>query len=107
MMNNLILVGKIISPPEKIVPRDSSKNAVMVRFMISVTRPFKNANGEYVNDYINVKTWTTLVADLLPTLVENRIVTIKGRIQSFQYKENDTHYIEIIADQIVSLCKYE
>lgn len=104
-MNNLILVGKIISVPELITPRDINKVAKMMRFIIGVKRPFKNANGIYELDYINVKVWISLIEDIASLLIKDQMVSVKARVQSFQYKDNDNHYIEIIADQVVILCK--
>lgn len=101
MLNQLVLVGRIVNPLEVInSQKESEKLSKMMKLMISVTRPFKNKNGLYDEDYITVKVWSNLISDITNSLVVDSMIIVKGRVQSFQFKDNENHYLEIIADRI-------
>ncbi|WP_342277885.1 single-stranded DNA-binding protein [Spiroplasma endosymbiont of Nephrotoma flavescens] len=106
MLNNLVLVGRIVNPPEIIHNQTGERTSKMMRLTISVTRPFKNKLGHYDEDYLVIKVWNNLIADIVSFLVIDTMIAIKARIQSFQYKDNENHYLEIIADRIMRVGHY-
>lgn len=106
MLNNLVLVGRIVSLPEMINNQAGEKSSKMMRLMISVTRPFKNRMGNYDEDYLIIKVWNNLISDIVAFLAIDTMVVIKGRVQSFQYKDSDNHFLEIIADRISKFGQY-
>ena len=77
-MNEYILVGRL---KDKGIIKEG-RNGKYCRMQIGVTRPFKNANGEYETDMIKI----TLRNDLATTLHEycelEDLVGVKGHIES-------------------------
>lgn len=78
MNNGYTLVGRL---KDKGIIKEG-RNGKYCRMQIGVTRPFKNANGEYETDMIKI----TLRRDLATKLHEwckiEDLVGVKGRIES-------------------------
>lgn len=100
MINNVILVGRIFSEPE-IVPTKDQIPTKWSKFILAVERPFKNRNNDYEIDFITIKTWLANIENIKGLIKSESIIGLKGRIQTFTNKNNDFHYIEIIADKII------
>lgn len=77
-MNGYALVGRL---KDKGIIKEG-RNGKYCRMQIGVTRPFKNANGEYETDMIKI----TLRRDLATQLHEwceiEDLIGVKGRIES-------------------------
>ena len=55
MLNNVVLVGRVVRQPELMVTQDGKKVSTIT---LAVTRSFKNAmSGEYETDFINITLW--------------------------------------------------
>jgi single-stranded DNA-binding protein len=67
--------------------------------MINVERPFKNKIEQYNFDKITVKTWEDNIKDFNNIWEEGSVIGIKGRIQSYISKNNNS-FLEIIADRV-------
>lgn len=99
MINNVILVGRILNEPE-IVETKEQILTKWCKFIIAIERPFKNKQNEYEIDYITVKTWSTNCEEISSLLKINNIIAVKGRIQTFANKTNDFYYTEVIGDKL-------
>jgi len=102
MINNVVLVGKLMTVPE-IIPTREQIPTKWSKFVLAIERPFKNRQNEYEIDFITIKTWVANTDELKSLLKKNALVGIKGRIQTFANKANDFYYTEIIADRITYL----
>lgn len=84
MLNQVVVVGRI----------NSMNNGVVV---LTVPRSFKNAEGEYENDYIEAKL-TKSIMDNVSTYCEiGDLVGIKGRLES------DLNRMYVLADKVTFL----
>lgn len=102
MINNVILVVKLMNEPEMVPTRDQIPSK-WTKFVLAVERPFKNRQNQFEIDFVAIKTWVANTDELKTLLKKNAIIEIKGRIQTFANKANDFYYTEIIADKITYL----
>ena len=100
MINNVILVGRLLTNPEPVPTREQIPTK-WSKFILAVERPFKNRQNEYEIDYITIKTWVSNCEQYKNLLVSDTIIGVKGRIQTFSNKTNDFYYTEVIADRII------
>jgi single-strand DNA-binding protein len=69
---------------------------------IEVERPFKNGQGYYDVDYIDVILWKGLAETASVLGKEGKYIAVKGRLQSNRF-ENEKGYVkthELVADRI-------
>lgn len=77
-MNFIQLVGRVVDPPEKVV---SNTNAKYSKMNLSVASNFLDFNGEYRHDLFPIRLWRGINEDVLGAFKENRLVSIKGRVE--------------------------
>ena len=68
---------------------------------IAVPRSFKNEDGVYETDFIDVILWDGIAENVKEYCKKGDLVGIKGRIQSV--KENDKDVIQIVAEKVTFL----
>ena len=92
MMNNLILVGRLVKRPVLEETENGKKTSTIV---LALSRNFKNDDGEYETDFIPV----SLVGQLAETTVEycrqGDVIAIKGRLA--RLSGND---LQVVAEKI-------
>ena len=91
-MNNVVLIGRINNDIEKM----ESEEKTSYRLMLKVMRNFKNANGEYDTDYIELTSYVG--SNTFEYCKKNDLIGIKGRIESIEDKA-----IRVIADRVTFL----
>lgn len=99
-MNKVILIGRVTKDSELI----TTMNGVNVaRNTIAVNRKFKNADGDYEADFINIVAWRN-VADLLNKYVKKGDrIGIVGSIQTRSYDAQDgtkRYVTEVVVDEL-------
>jgi len=102
-MNSLILIGRLTRDPEL---RSTQSGKKVTYINVAVSRPFKNANGDYDTDFINVTLYQFQAENASVYCHKGDLVAIKGRIQTGSYtdKEGNKKYtMDIIADRITFL----
>lgn len=100
MLNQLVLVGRITYNPETIILEDGRKT---LKFQIAVPRAFKNQEGVYDTDFVNVTTWEGLTVAVENYLTKGMLVAVKARVQSWQYdlgNDKKLNMLEVIAERI-------
>ena len=96
MLNQIILVGRI----EKM--KKVGDGAIIT---LRVPRSFKNEDGEYENDYIDVSISGDIAKTTLEYCKKEDVVGVKGRVQSKEIEKyhTKTKIIEIIGEKITFL----
>lgn len=94
MLNQLTLVGRMIKEP--IIEQIDDDKQIGI-FQIAVPRNFKNINGEYENDYIDVHTFNNMALNIKEYCENGDIVGIRGRVQS------NKGAIQIVAEKVTFL----
>ncbi len=100
MVNNVTLLGRITKDPE--VRSVGSGNAVC-NFSLAVNRNFKNAQGEYEADFINVVAFGNTAQRMQQYVSKGNMLAITGRIQTRNYENNmgqRVYVTEVVANNV-------
>ena len=103
MLNQAVLVGRIVQTPEL---RETENGKKITRVTLAVPRSFKNSNGEYETDFISCVMWKGVAESTSEYCKQGDLVGIKGRIQARSYETEDDqkrHIIEIVAEKVTFL----
>lgn len=95
MLNQTVVVGRIVSDPE-INETESKKKTTIIT--LAVPRNYKNENGEYETDFIPCTLWNGIAQNSCEYCRKGDLVGIKGRIQS-----NEDKSINVIAEKVTFL----
>ena len=80
MINNVILVGRVVEQPSKIF---TEKNQTFATLVLAVPRPFKNLDGVVETDFIKCIVWEGLVETVCSYCTKGSVVGVKGRISPY------------------------
>lgn len=100
MLNQLVLVGKVVESP---VLNETNEGTKFARLLIEVERNFKNSDGEYEKDLVQCILWRGIAESAVDACFVGSLIGVKGRIQSniIMSKDNKPFYnCEIIAEKI-------
>lgn len=103
MLNQIILVGRLVKTPE-VIETESGKK--MSYITLAIPRTFKNADGEYDTDFIDCVLWEVVAESTSEYCKQEDIVGVKCRVQSRMIEDEDgNNYkkMEVIADKITFL----
>ena len=102
MLNQLVLVGRIVKKPEL---KETENNKKYTFITLAVPRSFKNINGEYDTDFIDCVLWDTAAESTVKYCDKGDIIGVKGRIQN-RIVENDgvkKSILEVVVDRTTYL----
>lgn len=97
-MNKIILSGRLTEAP---VVRYTTTGKVVCQFTLAVQRGFKNPEGNYDADFIQVVLWGPAGERLGNTVTKGQRIIVEGRLQirSYKTKNNSTRWItEVISN---------
>ena len=103
MLNQVILVGRLVRTPE-LQLTDNGKKWSMIT--LAVNRGYKNSNGEYDTDFLDCSLWTAIAENTAEYCKSGDIIGVKGRIQTrlIDNEDGTKHKkMEIIADKVTFL----
>lgn len=102
MLNQVVLVGRLVKDPELI---EGENNKKISRVTLAIPRSFKNMNGEYESDFINCILWDSVAKSTVEYCKKGDIVGVKGRIQSrmVETEEEKKYYVDVIAERVTFL----
>jgi len=103
MLNQVVLVGRLVKDPEIVEIEDGKK---VSNITIAIPRSFKNMDGEYETDYINCVLWDVVARNTTEYCKKGDILGVKGRMQSSSYeKENGekVYKVDVIAERVTFL----
>ena len=106
MLNQVVLVGRLVKDPE-IVEKESNKK--VSRITLAIPRSFKNVDGEYESDFINCILWDSVAQSTFDYCKKGDIIGVKGRIESrVVEKDNEKkYYTDVIAERVTFLSSKE
>lgn len=103
MVNQIMLVGRIANKLN-LLELEGKKYCNLT---IAVPRNYKNENGEYDTDFIDIKVWGAVAENVAEYCQTGNMVGVKGRIQTREIDIKDSEYkqkvIEIIAEKVTFL----
>jgi len=102
MLNQVVLVGRLISDPELYQTENGKKVA---RLVLAVPRSFKNMDGEYETDYISCKLWQVVAQNTVDYCKKGDLIGIRGRIATYNYdtEEGRKYLTEVVAEKVTFL----
>lgn len=98
MINNVVLVGRLVRDPEL---RYTPSNQAVATFSLAVNRNFKSQNGEREADFINCVIWRQQAESLANWCKKGALIGITGRIQTRSYENQQgqrVYVTEVVAD---------
>lgn len=98
-MNNVILLGRLTREAEL---RYTPSGKSVCQFTLAVQRNYKNKEGKYDADFINVVMWGKNGELLSSTVIKGQRVLIQGQIQvrSYTNKEGNRRWVtEVVANK--------
>ena len=103
MLNQIILVGRLVKDPEIVESEDGKKRSNVT---LAIPRSFKNMNGEYESDFINCTLWDSIAKSTTEYCKKGDIVGVKGRLQSSTLEKEDGEKqfrMDVIAERVTFL----
>ena len=102
MLNQTVLVGRLVAPIEAKELEDGKKVANMT---IAVPRSYKNMNGEYETDFIDCTLWDAVAKSTVDYCKKGDVVGVRGRLQTDSYEKdgNKIFKLNVIAERITFL----
>ena len=99
MINKAILIGRLTTQPEL---KKTQSGVSISSFSIAVQRNYKDVNGTYPTDFINIVTWRNTAEFVCKFFTKGQLIGIVGSIQSRNYEDkngNKRTAIEVVADE--------
>ena len=102
MLNQAVLVGRIVADPEL---RETENGNKMTKITLAVPRSFKNSEGNYDTDFISCVLWQGVAENTVEYCRKGDLVGIKGHIQtrSYEVDEEKKYVTEVIAEKVTFL----
>jgi len=101
MVNQVILVGRLVYDPELRVLEDGKRVATIT---LALQRSFKNAEtGTYDTDFLRCTLWSGIAESTVQYCKKGSTIGVKGRLAQrfFEYgDEQSFSYPEIIAEKV-------
>ena len=100
MMNNFFGVGRLVADPEV---KESENGKKYSNFTIAVQRSYKNADGVYDADFLDVVAFGPMAETTSEYCKKGDIIGIKGRVETSSYENEDAEKkksTQIVADRI-------
>ena len=103
MLNQVVLVGRIVKTPELRETENGKKTATVT---LAVARNYKNNEGEYDTDFLDCTMWTNVAENTSEYCQTGDMVGVKGRIQTRVIENEDgtkKKKTEIVAEKVTFL----
>lgn len=103
MLNQSILVGRIVQEPEVRMTENGNK---VTNLTLAVQRGFKNSNGEYDTDFISCVLWKGIAESTVEYCKKGDLIGVRGRIQTrtVEYPDETKHnLVEVVAERVTFL----
>ena len=98
MLNQVVMVGRIVQEPEL---KETEKGNVC-NLTLAVPRNYKNNNGEYDTDFLNISLWRGIADNTVEYCKKGDLVDVKGRLETRKNDKNE-NVMNIIAEKITFL----
>ena len=103
MLNQLVIVGRMVREPE-LYETDTGRKVTSI--VLAVPRSYKNSNGEYDTDFVKCILWQGIAENTAQYVKKGDLMGVKGRIQSKERELMDGTkwtYLEVVAEKVTFL----
>ena len=99
MLNNVVLVGRVVMEPELTVHESGARSS---KLLLSVVRPFRNENNEYESDLIPIYVWYKMADIVCEYVGTGSIIGCKCRLGTHKIDVEGMrlNLIDVIAERI-------
>lgn len=100
MVNQIVLVGRIVKTPELRVTENGKKTSSIV---LAVPRNYKNADGQYDTDFLDCTLWTGVAESTAEYCKTGDLIGVRGRVQTRVVETADgvrKKKTEIVAEKV-------
>lgn len=97
MMNNLILVGRLVDKP---ILEETENGKKVATINLAISRNFKNDAGEYETDIVPINLTGSIAANIVEYCRQGDVIGVKGRLA--RLPEND---LQVVAEKISFLAQ--
>lgn len=104
MLNSVTLVGRLTKDPEVKINKKTKKSRCFIT--LAVQRSYKNADGEYDADFIDVTVWDQMADNLTEYCHKGDLIGLRGRIETSSYDDENGEMKKstvVIAEKITYL----
>ena len=99
MLNNIILMGRLVRDPEV---RKTATGKSVTSFTLAVERDFQS-NGEKETDFIDIVAWNAAADFVGKYFTKGRMAVVRGRLQIRNWEDKEgakRKAAEVIADSV-------
>lgn len=99
MLNKILLTGRLTAKPEI---KTTTSGVSVTQFSLAVQRNFKNGNGEYDTDFINIVAWRNQAEFISKYFDKGQLITVVGSLTSRRYEDNNGNKrtaFEVVVDE--------
>ena len=102
MLNQTVLVGRLVSDPEL---RETENGNKVTSITLAVPRNYKNQDGEYDTDFIPCVLWKGVAENATAYCRKGDLLGVKGRIQTSSYEKDEIrkYKTEVVAEKVTYL----
>lgn len=102
MMNQIFLVGRLVSEPEIIEAETGKKYS---HITLAIPRNYKNAEGVYDTDFIRCNLWDQIAERTSEYCKKGDLISVRGSLQNNNYeKDGEKKYsVDVNVDKVVFL----
>ena len=103
MLNQVILVGRLVRNPELQITDTGRKRSSIT---LAVSRGYKNQDGQYETDFLDCTLWTGIAENTHEYCKSGDVIGVKGRLQTWMLENEDgtkSKRMEIIAEKVTFL----
>lgn len=84
MINDLVIQGRLTINPEL---RATANGTNVTTFQIASERNYKNQNGKYDTDFIDVVAWKSVAEFITRNFHKGDLILVRGRVETQNYKD--------------------
>ncbi|MBO5095736.1 MAG: single-stranded DNA-binding protein [Bacilli bacterium] len=102
MLNQTLLIGRIVAEPEL---RETSTGKKVSSVRLAIPKPYRNEAGVYETDYIECTMWNNKAERASDHLKTGDLVLVSARIQTYTNEKTNQKSLELVAENISFLSK--
>lgn len=100
MLNNIVLMGRLVRDPEL---RHTGSGTAVASLTLAVDRGYKSQSGEKETDFIDIVAWRSTAEFVCKYFTKGRMVVVEGRLQVRDWTDKDggrRRSAEVVAENI-------
>lgn len=99
-LNKVILIGNLTADPEL---KQTQTGISVCSFRIGISRRYKNAEGKYDSDFIDIVTWRQTAEFVTKYFKKGKSICVVGSLQQRSWtdqQQQKRYAVEVVADEV-------